>query len=353
MGRYDEARSALEKGAAIATHSGDPYVWLAELDALQGRCEDEEREARRAADIDRSQGTLALLFASVGLRRPEATLRELAAQMALAQPTQLQGVFRALGETFVWIGLGRFTEARASGDRLASEIAKALPTAYMFQYWCALLRVEVALEAGDVARAQKLAADFVARRDTWTQSMYPHGSGAVDLTLWLARVANDRAGAVDALRPAWLEEQLRDGVVPGLVWSYGWAAPARTREDALAALDAREHDARMQPPLIGISLAVTPGGLPDAYAGRALLLAGRPADALLPLRRASSACGAGFVFVEGVHASVDLGQALEQTGDAKGACGAYASVLAKWGRATPRSVSADAARAALKRLRCE
>jgi serine/threonine-protein kinase len=53
-----------------------------------------------------------------------------------------------------------------------------------------------------------------------------------------------------------------------------------------------------------------------------------------------------------MHAVLDLGRALEQTGDTAGACAAYARVLAKWGTAKPRSITADAAREGVRRLRC-
>jgi serine/threonine-protein kinase len=53
-----------------------------------------------------------------------------------------------------------------------------------------------------------------------------------------------------------------------------------------------------------------------------------------------------------MHSTLDLGQALEATGDATGACGAYRKVLARWGNAKPKSVTADKARARSKALRC-
>jgi serine/threonine-protein kinase len=48
-----------------------------------------------------------------------------------------------------------------------------------------------------------------------------------------------------------------------------------------------------------------------------------------------------------------LGQALEQQGDTEGACRAYGAVLDRWGRATPRSLTADNARARASALRCK
>ena len=47
-----------------------------------------------------------------------------------------------------------------------------------------------------------------------------------------------------------------------------------------------------------------------------------------------------------------LGQALERTGEISGACEAYASVIDRWGNASPRSVTAEQARARMKALGC-
>jgi serine/threonine-protein kinase len=54
-----------------------------------------------------------------------------------------------------------------------------------------------------------------------------------------------------------------------------------------------------------------------------------------------------------VHAALDLGRALEAKNDTPGACDAYAKVLARFGKAKPRSVSAEAARARRSALRCD
>jgi TolA-binding protein len=53
-----------------------------------------------------------------------------------------------------------------------------------------------------------------------------------------------------------------------------------------------------------------------------------------------------------VGAELDLGRALEQTGETAAACAAYAKVTERWGHAKPRSVTAEAAAAGFRRLRC-
>jgi serine/threonine-protein kinase len=82
------------------------------------------------------------------------------------------------------------------------------------------------------------------------------------------------------------------------------------------------------------------------------MLAGKPAGALPFLRKASTNC---FILEDPftrATAEIDLARALEQTGSRDGACEAFGKVLERWGRATPKSLSADAAREGVKRLRC-
>jgi serine/threonine-protein kinase len=47
-----------------------------------------------------------------------------------------------------------------------------------------------------------------------------------------------------------------------------------------------------------------------------------------------------------------LARAHEERGDKAEACAGYATVLREWGQAKPRSVTADAARARAKKLKC-
>ncbi len=351
-GRYDEARAALEQGTVVAPQSGDIFLALSQLESVAGRCEEMKRDARRAADIDRHQGLWFLLWAETALRSPAATLREIVAQHAAAESEAARGIFRGLDEADVATLEGRFDAARAALDGAAAAVAQSVPTAYIWHLFVAQQRVHLALETGDGAEARRAASDFMARRETWTRSLIPHGVGGVDHTPWLARVASDGTRGIDAMRSAWIDEQLRDGATAGFVWSYAWAATALTRDEALDALDARDHDARLQPQLPGQPLTAMFLGIPDAYTGHLYMLAGRPADAVAPLRRAVAQCSFQALLFDHVHAQLDLAAALEQTGDPKGACDAYGEVLSRWGHATPRSVSAEVARDGAKRLHC-
>ena len=88
-------------------------------------------------------------------------------------------------------------------------------------------------------------------------------------------------------------------------------------------------------------------------------MAGRPADALAPLRQAAGSCKVlmddesfGSDTIYWMRAHLMLGQALEQTGDTTAACSAYAVVLDRWRDAKPRSVTLDKARERSRALGC-
>jgi serine/threonine-protein kinase len=70
------------------------------------------------------------------------------------------------------------------------------------------------------------------------------------------------------------------------------------------------------------------------------------------LRAAAASCSALQAPIDHTRAQLDLGRALEQTGDAGGACAAYKIVIDRWGAAKPRSVTADFARVRRRALAC-
>ena len=70
------------------------------------------------------------------------------------------------------------------------------------------------------------------------------------------------------------------------------------------------------------------------------------------LKRAVAACADFDAVLSHTRAALDLGAALEVTGDKPGACDAFGKVLARWGKAKPRSVTADKAREHVRTIGC-
>ena len=172
------------------------------------------------------------------------------------------------------------------------------------------------------------------------------GSGALMVAMAAAR---ERAGRID--EPAFariLQQALRDDP---RTFAYGFNLERlATREQAIDAL-ALAPDASVSDPLAPIEQA--------AFLGHAYFEAGRVQEALPHLRQITNTCSTlptadtiRAYTVLWMRAHVELGQALEQTGDAAGACDAYAPVLDRWKNAKPRSVSLEKAKERSKALAC-
>jgi serine/threonine-protein kinase len=133
----------------------------------------------------------------------------------------------------------------------------------------------------------------------------------------------------------------KDAADAALIAAYLW--PAETREQAADALQRLPQHVPLSYPNLDANFIL----------GKANFLAGRIDEALPYLRRAADACLGLATPVDTTHAALMLGHALDSKGDKAGACAAYKIVLDRWGKAKPRSVSADDARVASAKLGCE
>jgi len=120
----------------------------------------------------------------------------------------------------------------------------------------------------------------------------------------------------------------------------------------LAYLPPRHRSPHQRLPLSMLHFPLLQRSTPDAEIGRTYFLADKIDEAIPHLKRAASKC---FIYHDPftiLGSSLLLGRALEQKGDNKGACDAYGKVLARWGNAKPRSVTADEARERSRKLGC-
>jgi serine/threonine-protein kinase len=149
-----------------------------------------------------------------------------------------------------------------------------------------------------------------------------------------------------ATREAWAREDMAKAEPQraNLVWFWYYAHSAATPADAREALDALPRYSPLPPYDANV--------YDERVMGHVLFLAGRVDEAIPHLREAVSGCFDPLFIPSHQLAAETLGEALESEGDAPGACAAYAEVLAHWGNAKPRSVTADAARARAKKLGC-
>ena len=347
LGRTDDSRASYERCGTVSPGSAECFLGLVWLDSMEGRCADAERDARRAVDRDpHLAGNLACVM--VGAGRPIEAVREVldqsAALFSMAPRMRWQ---KLIDRTRVALITGDFVAGRTFAEEAEALADSDVHTPFRDHLLPALILAGIARETGDDAQAFRVAWRFVSRSDAWSKST--QGDAGVDASLVLARLSM-RAGGLSqagltARRETWLEDERRNVAQSGLTWTYAFAALAETKaeaEEALAALPGYQ-------PLSSFTYYV---GIPDAEIGRTYLLAGQ-ADAAIPhLTKSVATCSAFRHPFAHTQAALHLGEALESTGDMAGACAAYAKVIARWGQAKPRSISAERARARSKVLAC-
>jgi len=248
--------------------------------------------------------------------------------------------------------------AQLEGDfdaalRLAGEYGQTLEGSRQQSERGAFARVlaELHLEVGNDAEAGRVALDFLDRRDAWEPAPGAEDVAmAGDATPFLLLTAV-RTGAMtrvdfevqrEAWRRAWRARMTP--VTKNFLWLHGYAAMVDSADDARAALAALPQYQPLPP--------FRPEARVDAEVGRTFLLAGRAVDAVTWLERATATCYLLGRPMQHVHAVLALGDARAAKGDKAGACAAYGEVLARWGKAKPRSTSAEQARAKREALGC-
>jgi tetratricopeptide (TPR) repeat protein len=347
LGRAEDSRASYERCGTISPGSAECFLGLIWLDSMEGRCADAERDARRAVDRDPGlAGNLACVMAGAG--RPIEAVREVLGQSAALFATAPRMRWQKLiDRTRVALITGDFVAGRTLAEEAEALADSDVNAPYRDHLLPALVLAGIARETGDDAQAFRVAWRFVSRSDAWSKST--QGDAGIDASVALARLSTRDGGLSKAefvaRRSAWLEDERRNVAHSGLAWTYAFAAPAETKEqadEALAALPGYE-------PLSSFSYYV---GIPDAEIGRTYLLAGKADTAIVHLTRAVATCTAFRHPFAHTQAALHLGEAFESKGDAASACSAYAKVIARWGQAKPRSISAERARARSKALGC-
>jgi serine/threonine-protein kinase len=350
-GRRDEALATFDQCVRVAPNSVDCLRERLTLLERVGRCADAAESAKLwiARDPDTSEGYLALgsMLSSQGRTEGvEEAFRQRWQRLAEPKRTQMQGIEQA--------SLAALTGDLAAAEKQARAILERAAGTPSFEVHArpTLLLVDVLTEAGRSADAAAIAADFLARRSAWPTSLLQTGTLDMELDLVEPRLlfAARRGGRLSeaewrAARSRWVSSVRSAGLVePHVVWALDAAMPAETpaeAEEALRAAPTQQLPAsRMQR-----------GGL--AHVGRVLLLGGKVGEAVDYLRAAASSCVAINDPVMQTRAHLWLGTALEKQGDTEGACAAYATVLRRLGRATPRSITAEAAKKRADALACK
>jgi serine/threonine-protein kinase len=208
-------------------------------------------------------------------------------------------------------------------------------------------------ETGRRDLAARAAETFLNKRSAWEpNSRVEDYAITSDVVPHLLRVLR-RAGRLshDELAQRldrWVAEWTDRGVAPrfrSYLWAAGYASAAATEEDGKLALD---QLAEFEP-----LPAYRPDGLLEYDIGRTYLLAGKAEEAIEWLTRATKVCRALDEPMGHNRSFYWLGRAYEAAGDERRACQAYGGLLGRWGRAKPKSVTADDARKRFGALGCK
>jgi tetratricopeptide (TPR) repeat protein len=242
---------------------------------------------------------------------------------------------------------GRFDDAAATLKALDAAMEPDMAAADHVAV--ARARWELAFEVGDTAGASRLAEGFLKKHAAWTEDARHdtsidaeaerYRSGATTREQWAplrdSLLARERARGFDSRLL---------GVGDVFRWMAAYVAPSVNASDARDALAVAPE-------------SIDPGAprrdaVWEEAVGAVLALAGRSAEAAEHLARAGASCDPLANPIARMRALERLGAVRETLGDRDGACRAYASVVAAWRRARPRSVTAEDALASAKRLRC-
>jgi serine/threonine-protein kinase len=336
--RPEEARRAAEECLRQAPRATNCISTLASDAARSGDCKEMGRYGRRwiAISPDDRVG-YSLVASSLAAGGAADSLDEALAQAVAHTVPSDRDARRQQWAAARAALAGDFVTADAAAIALGSTTAGIFDP----RSESAVLRVEIARERGDAAAAAAIASGFVKRRGAFEPP--PLEGDVLPFMLAAERAGGllspeDLAAQMDAWRRD-LRAQLGRNLPPE-AWLVGDARIVTGRADAEAALASR-------PPVDELVLMRAPG-----RTGHVLFLANHLDDAVPLLAEAARSCEVLEDPLVQLRYTHELGLAREGLGDRTGACDAYARVLARWGHAKPRSVTADEARAHAAKLGC-
>ena len=348
-GAYRSFAQCLEAapGATLCLH------FRSNLDELEGNCARIESDARHMIAIDPRgpTGYAFLAEAMYGLGQGRDVTRETLRQEAERVPSAARRDAELTRELHLAELGGDFAIAERNARDLETAAAASASGDEGKHASAAAALVEILTETGRAAEAGQTARAFLVKRAAWM--LNPRGEDyavAADVTPMML-TAEARAGLIsdaelEDKRAEWLR-RWKSELAPAYwftLWAHGVAEVVESPKDAAHALELLD--------VYGPPRRFGPLVLARAALGRAELRAGKVDAAIASLEIATHACVALAKPVEHTRAHALLGEALAANGDKGGACAAYRVVLDRWGKATPRSVTADATKKRARALGC-
>jgi len=350
-GELDEALGVWETCATLASSGIACRDYRAKVFAQRGECAAVEQEARqmKASDPSSPLGYRELARALAATGHPvDAIQDELARAWSRVSP-ETRDVVQLSDRVKMDTLAGDFVEAEHYARELEQRVADEAGMSGHARAAYSLAQVE--LEMGHDADAARTAQGYFDRLPTWmSEAVLDDTSILPDPTPLMAAIllhtGHSTAAEAESRRDAWLAQTSASAppFFQRYMWFPAYALPARSADEAALALSVLEA----YEPLPAKQFY----SMPEALAGKVYLLANKPAEALPRLERGANVCSALDEPILQTQAQQDLGVAREAAGNKPGACAAYRVVLARWGDARPRSVTAEKARARVKALGC-
>jgi tetratricopeptide (TPR) repeat protein len=346
----DDARARAVADRCIATSASAVSCLEARLTMSNdsGQCSDLMADAKRVIAIDPSSqtGYTALADAMASLHAPIDSVAEtLKHADRLVSDADARHVGELYSTELIDVLRGDLVGAdRAAGD--AVTFASEHPGQNAVSP--ALRQLALVVEEGDANRARTLARRVRALIDATGVGEPDINTEALLVTL-LQRAGGITRDELHARQAKLAELQRADDERRGgktdafRLWGWIYGGNIANASEAGDAITALAQAGGPDPKFANVPYFAQ--GLGTMYA-----FSGHGAEAIPYLARAEASCYQLEEAIDLTHDELALGVAKQTTGDLAGARTAYQAVLERWGTATPRSVTADEARARLAAL---
>jgi eukaryotic-like serine/threonine-protein kinase len=346
-GKVDEAGQTFDR--CVDLRGVDCLQDRLRLRARLGQCAEVISDAKRI-ESSGGQGTLHWVHAAsavvaqgdpVGATEP---FLEKAANQARSPRAEL---IARLARVRLTMLEGKFADADRQLERMLDG-ASSLEDKAVLTGLSASIRLEIGDELGFTKQAER----YLEARPSADRGFGEVPTEDPAPLVWRELAKQKRMPATELERKlvSWEEAQRTVGFDEGPIWFQSRVAGASTRaeaEQALAAMPTSFHVWQLHD-----DTAPQLGALGWDALGRIHRLAGNLERALDLLLAAQKSCTLLLYPMAHVRAHFELGATYEAKGDFALACDEYRAVLRRWGRATPGSATAAAARERLAALAC-
>jgi eukaryotic-like serine/threonine-protein kinase len=346
LGQFDQALADLDRCMAASGGATNCLFDANLIRSQRGEC-DAAAQERHLATTPTSTAAERWLAEAAMARGEPLRVVETFVDRQIRAVTGDQEIIRAGYEHRLGMAFGDFVRAEAGAKRLAK--AASGDSSTRWHEAAATMLADAYAEMGRIKDGGAVAHELMERLSSLVPERYTDDAGiARDLVPRL--LADERRGGLLSKeelaekRAAWLAgwEPRVGPFYRGYLWLQAYAETVDTREDAMEALEALPRYGGVPPfrPYTSVSV------------GKVYWLAGKLDEAIPLLEAESKSCTGVISPYRHTQSAYMLGRAREEQGNRTEACVAYASVLARWGHATPHSVTAEDVRRRMRALSC-